>query len=108
MLKVEDLYLQYDNNEVLHNISFALGKGKILGLIGPSGVGKTSLIKALIGIYKGSSGSITYNGEVIYDNVEIKKKIAYVPDEHNSFYLITLKDIIDFYKSVYNNFNYEK
>nr|WP_243190693.1 ABC transporter ATP-binding protein [Clostridium gallinarum] len=92
----------------MENINFSLEKGKVLGIVGPSGVGKTSLIKGIVGIYKGTSGKILYNGEEVYDNSKIKEKIAYVPDEHNSFYLITLREIIKFYKSIYNKFDEKK
>ena len=108
MLELKDFSLEYGENKILENINFSLEKGKVLGIVGPSGVGKTSLIKGIVGIYKGTSGKILYNGEEVYDNSKIKEKIAYVPDEHNSFYLITLREIIKFYKSIYNKFDEEK
>ena len=108
VLELKDFSLEYGENKILENINFSLEKGKVLGIVGPSGVGKTSLIKGIVGIYKGTSGKILYNGEEVYDNSNIKEKIAYVPDEHNSFYLITLREIINFYKSIYNKFDEEK
>lgn len=108
MLEVNKLSLTLGGNNILDNISFKVKEGTILGLVGPSGVGKTSLIRALVGIYEGTNGEVLLNGERIYDNAKAKEKIAYVPDEHNSFYLITLKEIINFYKSVYSNFDEEK
>ncbi|MBD7916642.1 ABC transporter ATP-binding protein [Clostridium sp. Sa3CUN1] len=108
MLELKDFSLEYGENKILENINFSLEKGKVLGIVGPSGVGKTSLIKGIVGIYKGTSGKILYNGEEVYDNSKIKEKIAYVPDEHNSFYLITLREIIKFYKSIYNKFDEKK
>lgn len=108
MLELKNFSLNYGESQILDNISFSLEKGKILGIVGPSGVGKTSLIKGIVGIYRGTSGTLTYDGEKIYDNSNIKRKIAYVPDEHNSFYLITLREIVNFYKSLYPNFDDEK
>ncbi|WP_066890641.1 ABC transporter ATP-binding protein [Clostridium nigeriense] len=108
MLELKNFSLNYGESQILDNISFSLDKGKILGIVGPSGVGKTSLIKGIVGIYKGTSGTLTYDGEKIYDNSNVKRKIAYVPDEHNSFYLITLREIVNFYKSLYPNFDDEK
>lgn len=108
MLELKNFSLNYGESQILENISFSLEKGKILGIVGPSGVGKTSLIKGIVGIYRGTSGTLTYDGEEIYDNSKIKRKIAYVPDEHNSFYLITLREIVNFYKSLYPNFDDEK
>lgn len=108
MLEVKNYSLNYGGYQILDNINFSLDKGKVLGIVGPSGVGKTSLIKGLVGIYKGTEGMLLYDGEEIYDNPNVKRKIAFVPDEHNSFYLITLRDIINFYKGLYSEFDEEK
>lgn len=108
MLEIKNYSLNYGDCKILDNISFTLGKGKVLGIVGPSGVGKTSLIRGIVGIYKGSDGELLYDGEVIYDNPNVKRKIAFVPDEHNSFYLITLREIVNFYKGLYPEFNEER
>lgn len=108
MLEVKNYSLNYGDCKILDNISFSLDKGKVLGIVGPSGVGKTSLIRGIVGIYKGTEGMLLYNGEEVYDNPNAKKKIAFVPDEHNSFYLITLREIINFYKGLYPEFNEER
>ena len=108
MLKVTNYSLNYGNNKVLDNVTFSLDKGKILGIVGPSGSGKTSLIKGLVGIYYSDENTITFNDKGIYDNSEIKETIAFVADENQSFYLITINEIINYYKSIYKNFNEDK
>ncbi|WP_418223348.1 ABC transporter ATP-binding protein [Clostridium isatidis] len=108
MLEVENYSFKYGENLVLDNINFSLGKGKILGIIGPSGCGKTSLVKAIVGIYESKESSIRLFGKQVYDNPEIKRNIAYVPDEQPSFYLITIKEIVNFYKSIYSSFSEER
>lgn len=108
MLEINNLSLTLGNNKVLDNINFKVNKGTVLGLVGPSGVGKTSLIRTIVGIYEGDNGQVLLNGQKVYDNVNAKSKIAYVPDEHNSFFLISVKEIIDFYKRSYPNFDEEK
>lgn len=108
MLELKDYSFSYGEFNILDNINFSLDKGKILGIVGPSGVGKTSLIKGIVGIYKGTSGIALYDDEEIYDNPNVKKKIAFVPDEHSSFYLITLREIVKFYKGLYPDFNEER
>ncbi|MBU3106660.1 ABC transporter ATP-binding protein [Clostridium gasigenes] len=108
MLEVKNLSLKFGEKKVIDNISLQVEKGKILGIIGPSGVGKTSLIRALVGIYEGDLGQVLVDGENLYDNSSAKKKMAYVPDEHNSFSLIKLSDIVEFYRSIYPKFNENK
>ena len=108
MLELKNYSFSYGECTILDKISFSLDSGKVLGIVGPSGVGKTSLIKGIVGIYKGTDGIALYNGEEIYDNPKIKRKIAFVPDEHASFYLITLREIVNFYKGLYPDFNEER
>lgn len=107
-LSVKDYSLKYNGNTILNKISFKLEKGRILGIIGPSGAGKTSLIKALVGIYASKPSEISIDNEGIYDNRKVKEKIAYVPDEQVSFYLITVTEAINYYKSIYKNFNEDR
>ncbi|MGG7177539.1 ABC transporter ATP-binding protein [Clostridium paraputrificum] len=108
MLEIKELSLQLDDKEILRNININIAKGKIYGLIGPNGVGKTTLIKCLTGIYKVTSGQVLYDGEEIYENPKVKKRVAYVADENNFFSSFTVKDIIKYYKLAYDNFNEEK
>jgi len=108
MLEVVNYSFKYGENLVLEDISFSLGKGKILGIIGPSGCGKTSLVKAIVGLYESNESNIRLFGKQVYDNPEIKRNIAYVPDEQPSFYLITIKEIVNFYKSIYSSFSEER
>ncbi|WP_411169886.1 ABC transporter ATP-binding protein [Clostridium sp. MB05] len=108
MLKVKNFSLTLNEKMVLENINFSVERGKVLGIVGPSGMGKTSLIKSIVGIYKGTEGAIFLDGQDVYDNPITKSKIAFVPDEHSSFYLITLKEIINYYKKIYENFDEDK
>ena len=108
MLKVENFTLTLGDKVILDNMNFKLEKGKILGIVGPSGVGKTSLLNALVGLYSGDSGRITLDDEVIYDNAEVKKYIAYVPDESPSFNFVKVSDILKYYNSILENFSEER
>ena len=108
MIEINNLTLKLEDKNILNNINLSIDEGKIYGLIGPNGVGKTSLIKCLTGIYKTTTGEILYDGNNVYDNADVKKNIAYVADENNFFSSFKIKDIITYYKLAYDNFNEEK
>lgn len=81
-------------NEVLHNLNFVIPKGKFVGLVGPSGAGKTTFVDILLGLLQPSSGKITVDGINIYENIcSWQANIAYVPQ---SIYLVdgTIKENI--------------
>ena len=65
MLEIKNLNLEFDDKPILKNINLKLEKGKIYGLIGPNGVGKTSLIKCLTGIYEPNNGEVLYDGNIV-------------------------------------------
>lgn len=108
MLKLDNISVFLDKNKIINNISFDIKKGEVLGLIGPNGVGKTTLIKTIVGIYEAEQGNITIDGLSVYNNPEAKLKIAYVSDENNYYLNFTIKDIIKYYKYSYNNFDMDK
>ncbi|WP_048151416.1 ABC transporter ATP-binding protein [Methanolacinia paynteri] len=79
-VKVDDLSFSYGQKEVFSGISFEAEEGKILGLVGPNGCGKTTLIKCIDGILN-PEGTVEIFGtdSKTLDRIDIAKKIAYVP-----------------------------
>ena len=72
-LEVNDIKKSFGKNEILKGISFDLQKGEVLSIIGSSGSGKTTLLRCINFLEFAESGTITVNGEMIYDGVVDKK-----------------------------------
>lgn len=82
MINISKLAFSYGKNEVLSNITMNLEKGKIYGLLGENGVGKTTLLTLLCGLKKAQIGSILIdNQEPIRREPSLLSKIYYLPDE---------------------------
>ena len=76
--KVRDLTKDYDGHVVLSNISFDIPRGKIVGLLGPNGCGKSTLMKILAGVIHDYTGNIKIGGRPI--GIGSKAHLAYLPD----------------------------
>ena len=72
MIEVNNLSFEIDGKDILKDINLKINKGTIFGIIGPNGVGKTTLLRCLTGIYKSTDGTVSYDGREVYDNVEVK------------------------------------
>ena len=79
-IKIENVSLQYDNKQVLHNINLIAKKGKVYALVGDSGAGKSSFVNLLVRFYDASSGTIYINDQDIrsYNLHSLHQKIAFV------------------------------
>ncbi|WP_160691479.1 ABC transporter ATP-binding protein [Clostridium sp. C2-6-12] len=108
MIEVNNLSFEIDGKEILKDVNLKIGKGKIFGIIGPNGVGKTTLMRCLTGIYNPTFGSVSYNGEIVYDNPKVKNKIGYVADENIMHTNFKVSEIIKYYKYSYTDFDEEK
>ncbi|MGL5150103.1 MAG: ATP-binding cassette domain-containing protein [Clostridium sp.] len=108
MIKVNNISMEIDENIILNDMNFNIEAGTIVGLVGPNGVGKTTLIKCLTGIYENTKGEILYDGQRVYDNEVTKKKISYVADENQFFSSYKVKHIIKFYELAYGFINHDK
>ena len=96
LIKLEKISLSFGKRQVLDNISFSINSGEILGMLGPNGVGKSTLFNLIIGLLKPDFGSIIVNGENVLDypiSERTKKfKIGYVPQYGGYFHDLTLLD----------------
>ena len=106
LLKITDLKKSYGSNQVLKGMSFEIGAGKIVGLLGPNGCGKTSMIKSIVGLINDYEGEILINGKA--PGVESKKTIAYLPEKNYLPLWMTPRDAIAYIGDFYDNFNKEK
>lgn len=105
MIIGDNISKRYDVVPVIKDINIQLKEGSIYGLIGANGAGKTTLIKVLCGIYMPDSGSAKLFDKEIHSNADIRQEIAYVPDSIMFYNNFTVKDMKDFYKSVYKNWD---
>ncbi|MBN7574337.1 ABC transporter [Clostridium sp. 2-1] len=108
MIEVNNLSFEIDGKQILENINIRIDKNKIFGIIGPNGVGKTTLLRCLTGIYKGTSGNVLYDGRDVYDNIDVKNKIGYVADENIMQTNFKVSEILKYYKYSYKNFDEKK
>lgn len=108
MIEIKGLSKMIEDKYILKEINLKVNKGSIFGLIGPNGAGKSTLIRCLTGIYGLEEGEILYEGQSVYENIDVKNKIGYVADENNFFSTFKLIDIINYYKLAYKNFDEEK
>lgn len=108
MLIVKELSKKIDNQQILKNINLSVPKGSIYGIIGENGAGKTTLIRHIIGAYRGDNGFVEIDGLRVYENVQAKEKIVYIPDEYFDTFGNNITDIKKLYQGLYPKFNQER
>ncbi|MFT8704331.1 ABC transporter ATP-binding protein [Bifidobacterium aquikefiricola] len=92
MIELRSITKTFDAHAALSDISLSIPTGSIYGLVGTNGSGKTTLLKMLAGVLTQDSGTIAYDGQPVYENVDIKRQIAFVPDDLTYFNRFTLQD----------------
>lgn len=93
---VENLSFAYDTHVVLNNVSFIAEENQFLSVLGPNGVGKTTLFRCILGLLKGYTGSITVDGQNMRNISarEMAKRIAYIPQSHYPSFNYTVFDMV--------------
>ena len=95
MLKIENLNQYYSGSHILRGLSFEVEPGKVTSLLGRNGVGKTTLMKCLMGVVKSKSGSITFENKDIThapSHERVKAGIGYVPQGREIFPRLTVEE----------------
>ena len=96
LLRLEKISLQFGQRKILENLTFNLNQGEILGLLGPNGVGKSTIFNIIIGLLKPNYGSIFIEGknvinETIFNRTK-KYRIGFVPQNGGYFHDLTLRE----------------
>lgn len=101
MLEVQGITKCFGDFKVLSDISFQADRGEICGLIGYNGVGKTTLLKIICGIYRPDSGKVLLDGKPVYENAAVKQKSFFMTEEATYFAQSDLLGMRKFYKGYY-------
>ena len=106
LLECMNLCKSYDDKPILKDINLKIPKGKIIGLLGKNGTGKTTLIKLMNDLLTPTSGEILIDGEK--PGVKSKEIIAYLPEKTYLDREMKVKDAIKYFEEFYKNFDSEK
>ena len=102
MIEIKNVSKKYGSKKALDNVSFNIENGNIFAFIGHNGAGKTTMIKAMMGIIGFDEGDILINEKSIKENpIECKKIMAYIPDNPDLYENMKAIDFINFVCDMY-------
>ena len=106
LLKCEHVSKSFGKKQILKDINLIIPRGKMIGLLGKNGTGKTTLIKIINDLLTITEGKVEINGKPI--GVESKKIISYLPERTYLDKSMSIEQVITFFKDFYENFDEDK
>ena len=105
MLELKNITKTFGSFKALDDLSMTVPRGAVYGLVGPNGAGKSTAIRHAVGVYRPDNGTVTFDGQPVYENPEVKTRISSIPDEIFFFPSATLEDMHSYYKGMYPQFD---
>jgi len=106
ILEIKNISKSFDNKKIIDDISFTVESGKIVGLLGKNGCGKTTILKMINDLLTIDSGEILICGEKISDKT--KEIVAFLPERTYLEPDYTIREVFTYFEEFYNNFDREK
>ncbi|SEQ73558.1 ABC-2 type transport system ATP-binding protein [Virgibacillus subterraneus] len=106
MIEVKDIKKKFGRKKVLDGVSFTANKGEITCLIGINGVGKTTILNAIMALTPLNKGEILINGEKL--NKHSFEKVTFIPDAITMLPQMTIADAMQFMQDFYKTWNQER
>jgi len=106
LLECINLQKNFGNKKVLKDINLTIPRGKIIGLLGKNGTGKSTLIKIINDLLTPTSGKVLINGQEV--GIESKKIISYLPERTYLDKTMTIDQVIEYFEKFYDNFEPQK
>ena len=95
-IEVKDLSFSYGDHSVLRSVSFGAEYGEFLSILGPNGVGKSTLMRCMLGLLTPSGGQTRIDGRDVagMSSAELSGSIAYIPQSHSPVFNYTVSDVV--------------
>ena len=105
MLELKNITKTFGSFKALDDLSMTVPKGAVYGLVGPNGAGKSTAIRHMTGVYIPDSGTVTMEGQPVFENPDAKERIGFIPDDIFFFPSATLEDMRAYYRGIYPKFD---
>lgn len=106
ILECENLSKDYGSVKALDGLTLRIESGKIVGLLGPNGHGKTTLIKTLSGLLSQDDGNVLIDGKKV--GVDTKKIVSYLPERSYLSPAMKIREVVSFFEEFYEDFDAKK
>ena len=95
-VEVRDLTFSYGSQRLLHDVSFTTQPGEVIALLGPNGVGKSTLFRCMLGFLKPQAGSVLADGRDVreYNQKELAHQIAYIPQSYSPSFDYNVREVV--------------
>lgn len=108
MIKADNLTKRFQGVTAVDHIHAEIQDGTVFGLIGTNGAGKSTFLRMAAGILKPDEGTITLDGEAVFEDTRVKARCFYIPDEPYFLGNGTADDMKTFYQGIYPNFDTDR
>ncbi len=108
MIEAVNVTKRFDDIVAVDHINAVIRDGSVFGLIGTNGAGKSTFLRMASGVLKPDEGSISIDGEEIFENVRAKARFFYISDEQHFFSNATPAEMMDYYSIVYEKFDKDR
>jgi ABC-2 type transport system ATP-binding protein len=106
MIELKNVSKTYRKHAAINNLSLSLPLGKIIGIVGDNGSGKSSLLKLIAGLTQPTSGTVTVHGEIAHRRISLL--VSFLSDHDSLYSFFTVREAIVFQASQFPDFNLAK
>ena len=105
MIEIKGVSKTFDDVKALHRVNLEIKDGSIFGLVGTNGAGKSTLLRIMAGIIRQDEGDVSIDGAPVFENVTVKERLFFIPDETYYFGNATPLQMAHYYKRFYPHFD---
>ena len=108
MLEAKNVVKTFDGFRALDGLTMTVPTGAVYGLVGPNGAGKSTIIRHLAGIYRQDSGEVLLDGQPVYEDPAVKRRMTVIGDDWYYFPQANIREMARFFAGMYPAFSWER
>jgi ABC-2 type transport system ATP-binding protein len=108
MLEAKNVVKTFDGFRALDGLTMTVPTGAVYGLVGPNGAGKSTIIRHLAGIYRQDSGEVLLDGQPVYEDPAVKRRMTVIGDDWYYFPQANIREMAHFFAGLYPAFSWER